>query len=123
MSWKGAHNPVTGRSRRKKRVRKKVRGLADRPRLSVFRSHKNIYCQLIDDDRGVTIAAASSMEKDFPGKTSMGKTEEAKIVGQMIGERAKVKKIEKVVFDRSGYKFHGRVKALAEGAREKGLSF
>ncbi len=123
MSWKGAYKHDIGRSRRKKRVRKKIRGVTDRPRLSVFRSNRNIYCQLIDDDRGVSIASASSLEKEFPGKAGMDKKEMAKIVGQMIGERAKAKKIDKVVFDRSGYKYHGRVSALADGAREKGLSF
>ncbi len=102
------------------RVRKKISGTPERPRLSVFRSNKSIYCQIIDDSKGHTLAAASSTEN---GKTSGNKTEQAKAVGQLIAEKAKSAGIETVVFDRGGYLYHGRVKALAEGAREGGLKF
>lgn len=102
------------------RVRKKVNGTSERPRLNVFRSNKAIYCQVIDDLKGHTIAAASSMEHaDFKGT----KSEMAKEVGKMIAEKTKAAGIESVVFDRGGYLYHGRVKALAEGAREGGLQF
>lgn len=102
------------------RVRKKISGTPERPRLSVFRSNKSIYCQIIDDSKGHTLVAASSTEN---GKVSGNKTEQAKAVGQLIAEKAKSAGIENVVFDRSGYLYHGRVKALAEGAREGGLKF
>lgn len=102
------------------RVRKKVKGTPERPRLNVFRSNKAIYCQVIDDLKGHTIVAASSMEHaDFKGN----KSEMAKEVGKAIAEKAKAAGIESVVFDRGGYLYHGRVKALAEGAREGGLQF
>lgn len=104
------------RLRRHKRVRAKIFGTAQRPRLCVFKSNQHIYAQLIDDEKGKTLAAASDLEI----KKSAEKTKE---VGKLIAEKAKVKKIEKVVFDRGGYKYHGRVKALAEGAREGGLNF
>ena len=103
------------------RVRGKITGTAARPRLNVFRSLSNIYAQLIDDENGVTLAAASSVEKEFKGST--GTKEEAKKVGMLIAERAKEKGITEVVFDRGGYVYHGRVKELAEGAREGGLKF
>lgn len=102
------------------RVRKKISGTPERPRLSVYRSNKAIYCQIIDDSKGHTLVAASSAEN---GKTSGNKTEQAKSVGQLIAEKAKSAGIETVVFDRGGYLYHGRVKALAEGAREGGLKF
>ena len=101
------------------RVRKKVKGTTERPRLSVFRSSKAIYCQVIDDLKGHTLAAANSRDN----ATSGNKTEQAKAVGQLIAERAKSAGIENVVFDRGGYLYHGRVKALADGAREGGLNF
>ncbi|MEQ1745251.1 MAG: 50S ribosomal protein L18 [Saprospiraceae bacterium] len=102
------------------RVRKKIKGTPDRPRLNVFRSNKAIYAQIVDDLKGHTIAAASSLDhKDFSGN----KTDMAKEVGKSIAERAKAAGIESVVFDRGGYLYHGRVKALAEGAREGGLNF
>ena len=105
-------------------MRKKVSGTAERPRLNVYRSLNHIYVQVIDDVKGVTIASASTMEKaireQLAGKT---KTEAAKLVGQMAGERAKEKGIETVVFDRGGYLYTGRVKAVADGAREAGLNF
>jgi large subunit ribosomal protein L18 len=101
------------------RVRKKVNGTPERPRLSVYRSNKEIYCQIIDDLAGRTIAAASSLEKG--AVTTGNKTERAAAVGRLIAERAKAAGIENVVFDRGGFLYHGRVKALADGAREGGL--
>ena len=106
---------------RHKRVRGKVSGTAARPRLNVFRSTNNIYAQLIDDVNGVTLASASSVEKDFEGNG--GNKEAARKVGALIAKRAADKGITEVVFDRGGYLFHGRVKELAEGAREGGLKF
>ena len=103
----------------KYRIRKKIKGTLQTPRLSVYRSNKAIYCQLIDDRAGSTLAQASSTEVKAEGK----KTDTAKKVGSLIAERAKSKKIESVVFDRNGYLYHGRVKSLAEGAREGGLNF
>jgi large subunit ribosomal protein L18 len=109
------------RLRRHRRVRGKVRGSAERPRLLVFRSNRGIFAQLIDDDAGRTLAAASWLElpKSFKGD----KTEQAAEVGKRLAERAKKAEVESVVFDRGGYLYHGRVKALAEGAREGGLRF
>ena len=108
------------RIKRHSRVRGKISGTAERPRLSVFRSEKNIYAQIIDDVAGNTLVAASSVEKDFgPGSN----TEAARKVGKLVAERAVAKGIEEVVFDRGGYIYHGRVKELAEGAREGGLKF
>lgn len=109
------------RLKRHKRVRGKVSGTPERPRLNVFRSGTNIYAQIIDDANGVTLASASSLEKDFEGKGN--NCEAAQKVGQAIAQRAKDKGIDTVVFDRGGYLYHGRVKALAEGAREGGLTF
>jgi len=106
------------RVRRHVRVRRKVSGTADRPRLAVYRSNRHIYAQLIDDDAARTIASASDREVKAGGD---GKTDAAKAVGELIAERAKASGIERVVFDRGGRLFHGRVAALAEGAREKGL--
>lgn len=103
------------------RVRGKISGTAERPRLNVFRSNSNIYAQLIDDVKGVTLAAASSNEKDFG--ISGGNKEGARKVGQLIAKRAAEKGITEVVFDRGGYIYHGRVMELAEGAREGGLKF
>ncbi|RMG59090.1 MAG: 50S ribosomal protein L18 [Deltaproteobacteria bacterium] len=112
------------RLRRKKRVRKKVFGTPERPRLTVFRSAKHIYAQIIDDTIGHTIAAASTLSKDVRDKVKgMKKTEAAKVVGQVIAEKAREKGVTKVVFDRNGFKYHGRVAALADGAREGGLEF
>ena len=113
-------NSKQARQRRRARVRGKIRGTANRPRLSVFRSLNNIYAQLIDDDKGVTLAAASSVEKDFSGG---GNQEAAREIGKRIAERALKQNISEVVFDRGGYIYHGRVKELAEGAREGGLKF
>ena len=109
------------RLKRHRRVRAKVAGTASCPRLNVFRSSKHIYAQLIDDVNGVTLVAASSMDKDFEGNG--GNKEAAKKVGQLVGKRAVEKGIETVVFDRGGYLYHGRVKELADGARESGLKF
>ncbi|MBC8610816.1 BL22 [uncultured Ruminococcus sp.] len=109
------------RLKRHRRVRAKVSGTAACPRLNVFRSSKHIYAQLIDDVNGVTLVSASSMDKEFEGQG--GNKEAAKKVGQLVGKRAVEKGIETVVFDRGGYLYHGRVKELADGARESGLKF
>ncbi len=104
------------------RVRKKVNGTPERPRLNVYRSNRYIYCQLIDDVHGHTLAAATSRELVKNGQ-KMSLTEQAQAVGKLIADRAKAKGIEQVVFDRGGYLYHGRVKALADAAREGGLKF
>ena len=109
------------RLKRHVRVRGKISGTPERPRLNVFRSNANIYAQIIDDVNGVTLVAANTLEKEFEGTT--GNCEAAKKVGAVLAERAKAKGINVVVFDRGGYIFHGRVAALAEGAREAGLEF
>lgn len=109
------------RLKRHKRVRGKITGTSERPRLNVFRSKTNIYAQVIDDVNGVTLVSASSVEKGFEGYG--GNAEAASKVGKMVAERAKSKGIENVVFDRGGYIYHGRVQALAESAREGGLQF
>ena len=114
-------NTNAQRLKRHKRVRAKVFGTAERPRLNVFRSEKNIYAQVIDDVAGVTLVSASTIEKDFTEYG--GNKEAAKKVGMLVAERCKAKGIENVVFDRGGYLYHGRVKELAEGAREGGLQF
>ena len=120
----GKLTPRERRIRRHKRVRKKIFGTAERPRLSVFKSLRHIYVQAIDDERGHTLAAASTLDPEIRdslnGKT---KTEKAFIVGELIAKRCLEKGIKKVVFDRGGFKYHGRVKALAEGARKGGLEF
>lgn len=109
------------RQTRHKRVRGKISGTAACPRLNVFRSLQNIYAQLIDDDKGVTLASASTVEKEF--EEYGGNTGAARKVGELLAKRAVEKDITKVVFDRGGYIYHGRVKELAEGAREGGLKF
>jgi large subunit ribosomal protein L18 len=109
------------RKKRHGRVRAKISGTAERPRLNVYRSNKHIYAQLIDDAAGVTIASATTMEKGFEGST--GSTEAAVKIGETIAKRAVEKNVTKVVFDRGGYLYHGRVKALADAARENGLEF
>ncbi|BDR60890.1 50S ribosomal protein L18 [Lactobacillus xylocopicola] len=108
------------RLKRHKRIRSKISGTAERPRLSVFRSNKNIYAQLIDDVAGVTLASASTLDDSVKGST---KVEQAQAVGKAIAAAAKAKKISNVVFDRSGYLYHGRISALADAARENGLDF
>ena len=109
------------RQKRHLRVRGKISGTAERPRLNVFRSLSNIYAQIIDDTKGVTLASASTVEKDFEG--AGGNKDAARKVGKLIAERAAAKGITEVVFDRGGYIYHGRVQELAEGAREGGLKF
>ena len=116
---------LNARKRRHLRVRAKVSGDAERPRLNVFRSSAHIYAQLIDDTNGSTIAAASDLEDGFAARLAEDttKTNKARQVGMLIGERAKSAGIDRVVFDRGGFRYHGRVKAVAEGAREAGLEF
>jgi large subunit ribosomal protein L18 len=118
------HGKLTGRDRRKLRIRNKISGGAERPRLTVFRTSKHIYAQVVDDVIGKTIAAASTLSPDL--KPTLGedtKTDAAKKVGALLAKMCLEKKVAKVVFDRNGYLYHGRVKALADAAREAGLSF
>jgi len=103
------------------RIRRKLSGTAERPRLAVFRSEAHIYAQVIDDVAGATVVSASTVDK--PGKTKGGNVAAAKAIGKLVAERAKEKGIKSVVFDRGGYQYHGRVKALADAAREAGLEF
>ena len=114
---------IEKRKLRKKRIRRKVFGETIRPRFSVFRSNKYIYAQLIDDDKGVTLVSESDLEFKSSSLSSLSKKELAYKVGESLAKKALKKKIKKVVFDRGGYKYHGRVKALAEGARKGGLEF
>jgi len=112
------------RRRIHKRIRNKISGSTERPRLCVYRSSRYIYAQIVDDSQGKTLAAASTIEKDLRGECKgTGNIEASKLVGKKIAERAKSKGIETVVFDRGGYLYHGRVKAVAEAARESGLKF
>jgi large subunit ribosomal protein L18 len=113
---------VESRTRRHRRVRKKVRGTPDRPRLSVFRSSRHVYAQVIDDINGRTLASASTMEKDARA-TATSTVDAAKAVGKRLGERAKAAGVTAAVFDRGGFRYHGRVAGVAEGAREAGLEF
>lgn len=110
------------RFKRKKRISSRVSGTAEQPRFAVFKSNTHMYAQLIDDDKGVTLVSASTLEKEHKGKTK-NTLDGAKSIGKLIAERAKQKKIERVVFDRAGYLYHGKIKALADGAREAGLKF
>lgn len=112
----------SGRKKRHERIRNHVTGTQDRPRLNVYRSNKFIYAQLIDDVSGTTLASASSMDKDF-SLDSTSNVEAAKHVGELIAKRGQEKGVKSVVFDRGGYLFHGRIKALADSAREAGLEF
>jgi large subunit ribosomal protein L18 len=114
---------LDGRKRRHLRVRKKVRGTAQRPRLAVFRSNQHIYAQVIDDVAGRTLASASTMETSVRSGGSTGTVAAAKAVGERVGERAKQAGVDTVVFDRGGFKYHGRVAAVADGARGAGLEF
>ncbi len=116
---------LNARRRRHLRVRAKVSGTTERPRLNVFRSSAHIYAQVIDDSAATTLVSASDLEADFAARLTDSKTksDKAKAVGQLIGERAKALGVTSVVFDRGGYKYHGRVKAVADGAREAGLDF
>jgi large subunit ribosomal protein L18 len=109
------------RRRRHRRVRSKISGTADRPRLNVFRSINQIYAQLIDDSQGHSIASASSLDPELKAKGT--RLEKARLVGELLGKRAKKSGVKQVVFDRGGYRYHGRVKELAEAAREAGLEF
>lgn len=113
-----------GRQRRHERIRKRVSGTVDRPRLSIYRSLNHIYVQIIDDVSGKTLVSASSNDKDFKGgQKHAGNCSTAKDVGALVAKRAQGQNIKKVVFDRSGYLYHGRIKALADAAREAGLEF
>jgi large subunit ribosomal protein L18 len=122
MKQKIKNKKVYSRTRIKMRIRKNISGTAERPRLSVFRSNKQIYAQLIDDQSGKTLLAASSKVKSIL-EPNVNKIEKSKKVGELIAERAKEAGIKTVVFDRNGYMYHGRVKALADAAREGGLKF
>lgn len=122
MITKGDKNKA--RLKRHLRVRKKVQGTAERPRLNVYRSEKHIYAQLIDDVAGVTLASASTMDKELASEINNGgNVESARKVGTLLAERAQVKGVKVVVFDRGGYLYHGRIQALADAAREAGLEF
>jgi large subunit ribosomal protein L18 len=113
-----------GRHRRHRRIRKRVAGNAQRPRLCVFKSARHIYAQLIDDEQGTTLAAASTLSREIKDKEKVGnKTTAARLVGELLASKALAASVSQVVFDRGGFKFHGRVKALATGLREKGLMF
>ena len=109
------------KDRRKKRVRAKVSGTSERPRLSVFRSNKGFYLQIIDDSKGITLASAHS--KELKGEPKTNNIEQAVKLGQLLAKKAKEKKIEKLVFDKSAYRYHGRVKAIADAVREAGIEF
>ena len=120
----GQASTVLGRQRRHTRIRKLVVGTPDRPRLAVFRSARHIYAQIIDDAAGRTLVAASSLSPEFKAQAFKGKkVDAAKLVGALVAEKALAARIQQVVFDRGGYKYHGRVKALAAAARDKGLRF
>jgi large subunit ribosomal protein L18 len=123
----GKTNPTfVARKNRQARIRRHIVGLSERPRLNIFRSLNHIYAQVIDDSRGVTLAAASSLDasiRDEEAASSKTKKERAALVGKLVAERALTAGITQVVFDRGGYKYHGRVKALAEASREAGLKF
>lgn len=122
MSSLRSTKKLNQRGRRKLRVRKKIQGCAERPRLNVFRSAKHIYVQVIDDAAGTTLASASTMQKPLSGEGG-DKAELAKRVGLAIADLCKQKEIDKVSFDRNGFRYHGRIRAVAEGAREGGLEF
>jgi large subunit ribosomal protein L18 len=114
----------TARRRRQLRVRNRIQLAKDRPRLSVFRSLKHIYAQVVDDVEGRTLAAASTLDKEIRDQiTGLKKTEQARVVGETLARRARARGVETVVFDRGGYKYHGRVRSLADGARAGGLEF
>lgn len=115
---------LLARKRRHRRVRKKIFGTAERPRLNVFRSLRHVYAQIIDDEQGYTLVAVSTLEEGLRDDLAeLDKSSQAKVVGKALAERAQAKGIRQVVFDRGGYKYHGRVKALADGVREGGLEF
>ncbi|MDO8643528.1 MAG: 50S ribosomal protein L18 [bacterium] len=114
---------LVARGHRKSRIRKKISGTSERPRLSVYRSLKNIFVQIIDDHAGKTLVAASTSAKDFGEKENAGNVKGAKALGQLVAKKALAKGIGQVVFDRGGFLYHGRVKALADGVREGGVKF
>ncbi len=115
---------AAARARRHRRVRKKISGTPERPRLNVFRSLGDIYAQVIDDEAGCTLASASSIDKELRSQMKgLSKTEQAELVGKKVAERAKEAGVKEVIFDRGGYRYIGRVRALADGAREGGLQF
>jgi len=116
---------ITSRDRARKKIRKKISGTPEKPRLSVYRSLNNIYAQIIDDTTGKTLVAVSSLAKDAKtdAKSIKGKTNKSKLIGSILAKKALEKNIKQVVFDRGGFRYHGRVKALADGAREGGLVF
>lgn len=121
----GIEKRVEGYLKRKKRVRKKILGTSERPRLSIFRSNKHIYAQVIEDASGKTLISASTISKELQAKLKKNtkKTEAAKKIGELVAKKAISKGIDKVVFDRGGFIYHGRIKAVADGAREAGLKF
>jgi large subunit ribosomal protein L18 len=120
----GVTERLSGRARRHRRIRKRVFGTAERPRLCVFRSARHIYAQIIDDEQGKTLAAVSTLSREIKDKGKVAnKTAVARLVGELLGAKATEARIGSVVFDRGGYKFHGRVKALATGVREQGVTF
>jgi len=120
----GYRGKAASRERRHRRIRKRVVGSAERPRLCVFKSACHIYAQIIDDGLGKTLAAASTLSTEVKEKAkTINKTDAARLVGEVLATRALAARVDRVIFDRGGYKFHGRVKALATGAREKGLKF
>jgi large subunit ribosomal protein L18 len=124
MSNSNRKQKYKARKNRHRRVRARVQGTAERPRLNVFRSNENIFAQLIDDDKGHTLASASTIDTDVRDEAAdKSKVDAAHLVGKVLGERAKDAGIDTVVFDRGGYQYHGRVAALADGAREAGLKF
>jgi large subunit ribosomal protein L18 len=124
MAEKTGKNKLAAHARRERRTRAKIRGTSARPRLSIFRSLTNIFAQVIDDDQGRTLASASTIDKEIAGQLEgKNKTEAAKLVGALVGQRAAAAGIDAVVFDRGGFRYQGRVAALADGARESGLKF
>ena len=118
-----ANVKIETRQRRRKRIRKKVAGTTERPRLTVFRSNKHIYAQVVDDSKSASVAAASSLAKEIKGSSDADKSAQAKAVGEALAKACVSRGIKAVVFDRNGYAYHGRISALAEGAREGGLEF
>jgi large subunit ribosomal protein L18 len=119
-----SNQKVAGRLRRKRSIRKRISGNAERPRLSVFRSSMHMYAQVIDDDTGITLAAASTLSPEVRSqREGKKKSELAALVGQLVAQKCQAKNITKVVFDRNGFIYHGRIKAVADGAREGGLDF
>lgn len=124
MAEKQGKNKLAAHARRERRTRAKIRGTAARPRLSIFRSLSNIFAQVIDDEQGRTLVSASTIDKELATQLDgKNKSEAAKLVGELVAKRAVAAGIEAVVFDRGGFRYHGRVAALADGAREAGLKF